>query len=105
MRAFAAVLVMALMAQTTPARRGQVTVINPTADERPSETVTLSSVDLQRVLAVKDIRLVHVADQAGADVLTQAIDRDDDGTFDEVIFQTDLSPSQTKRFALTVGER
>jgi pectinesterase len=105
MRAFAAVLVMALMAQTAPARRVQVTVINPTADERPSETITLSSAELERALGVTDVRLVHVADQAGTDLLTQAIDRDDDGTFDEVIFQTDVMPSQTKRFALTVGER
>jgi hypothetical protein len=105
MRAFAAVLVMALMAQTAPAGRVQLTVINPTADERPSETITLSTTELQRTLGVTDVRLVHVADQAGTDLLTQAIDRDDDGTFDEVIFQADVMASQTKRFALTVGER
>ena len=105
MRASVAVLVMTLMAQTAPARRGTVTVVNPTADQRRSETVTMSSADLQRVLGAQDVRLVHVRDETGADLLTQPVDLNDDGTFDEVIFQTDLSAKQTKRFGLTVGER
>jgi hypothetical protein len=105
MRASVALLLAALIAQTAPARRGMVTVINPTADARPEETVTIPAADLQRVLGVQDVRLVHVRDEAGADLLTQPVDLNDDGTFDEVIFQTDLSPAQSKRFELATGDR
>jgi hypothetical protein len=105
MRALTAGLVLALMAQSAASRRGVVTVVNPTADARPSETVTLTTADLQRVLGLKDVRLVHVRDEAGSDLLTQPVDLDDDGTFDEMIFQTDLSAKQTKRFELAAGER
>ena len=86
------------------AQRGQLTVTNPTADARPSETITLTAADLQRVLGAKNLQLVHVQDR-GADLLTQAIDVNDDGTFDELIFQTDLKPREMRRFSLATGER
>ena len=95
----------AMDAQTLPTRRGTVTVTNPTADARPSETVTLSAADLQRALGVSDVRLIHVRDERDADLLTQAVDVNDDGTFDELIFQTDLSPRQSRRFMVGAGER
>ena len=87
------------------AQRGQLTVTNPTSDARPSETITLTAADLQRVLGAKNLQLVHVQDDRGADLLTQAIDVNDDGTFDELIFQTDLKPREMRRFSLATGER
>ena len=91
--------------QAQSARRGQVTVTNPTSDARPSETITLSAADLQRVLGVSNLQLVHVRDDRNADLLTQAVDVNDDGTFDELIFQADLKPSEMRRFTLETGER
>ena len=94
----------ALRAQTST-RAGELTVTNPTADARPSETITLSAPDVMRVLGEKNLQLVHVRDERDADVLTQAIDVNDDGTFDELIFQTDLKSRDVRRVRVTVGER
>ena len=83
-----------------------VTVRNPAAIARAAETIVVSGAELSKVLAVDDLRKVHVRDDAsGQDLLVQAIDQDDDGKFDEVVFQSDLAPSQAKTFTLSVGER
>ena len=83
-----------------------VTVRNPVAIARAAETIVVSAAELSKVLAVDDLRKVHVRDDAsGQDLLVQAIDQDDDGKFDEVVFQSDLAPSQAKTFTLSVGER
>jgi hypothetical protein len=92
-------------AQTISAQRGELTVTNPTADQRPSETITLTAADLLRVVGAKNLQLVHVRDDRGADLLTQAIDGDDNGTFDELIFQTDLKSREMRRFTVATGER
>jgi hypothetical protein len=61
---------------------------------------------LQKVLAVDDIRRVHVGDAGAArELLTQAVDLNDDGKFEEFLFQADLGPGETKTFELSVGER
>ncbi|MGA2483173.1 MAG: DUF4861 family protein [Candidatus Acidiferrales bacterium] len=83
-----------------------VTVRNPIDVARPSETVVLRAADLRRLLTVDDIRRVHVYDQlSGQDLLTQAVDTNDDGVFEELIFQADFAPKETRKFVLVVGER
>jgi hypothetical protein len=83
-----------------------VTVRNPLSVARPAETVVLSVSELQKVLAVDDIRRVHVGDAGAArELLTQAVDLNDDGKFEEFLFQADLGPGETKTFELSVGER
>lgn len=89
-----------------PTIRRTAVVVNPIAVERPSETITLSAGTLIEELQVKDVRTVRVRDgKSGEDLLTQAVDLNDDGTFDEVIFQADLAAGETRRFTLSVGER
>jgi hypothetical protein len=82
-----------------------VTVKNPIDLMRPNETVVLNAGELRHALSVDDIRKVHVRDDAGRDVLTQAVDNNDDGTFDDYIFQTDIGPNAAKTFTLTIGEK
>lgn len=83
-----------------------VTVRNSTDLVRPSETIVLQAADLRRLLAVDDIRRVHVRDErSGQDLLTQAVDINDDEVFEELIFQADFAPRETREFVLTVGER
>jgi hypothetical protein len=90
----------------TQAPAAVVIVTNPLGAPRPGETVELSVADLQRVLTFDDVRKVHVVDEVtGADLLTQAVDLDDDGVFEQLIFQADLAASATRTFALKVGER
>ena len=57
------------------------------------------------LLGADDVRKVQVRDAAGQPVLSQAVDLNDDGKFEQLIFQADFEPRQTKTFTLTVGER
>ncbi len=91
--------------ERTGARTGALTVTNPTADERPSETITLTAADVLQVLGEKNLQLVHVRDDRNADLLTQAVDLNDDGTFDELIFQANVKAREVRRFVVTIGER
>jgi hypothetical protein len=86
--------------------QASVTVRNPINLTRANETVSLQAPLLRRLLSVDDIRRVHVRDpRPGKDLLTQAVDTDGNGTYDELIFQADLAPHETRRFDLSVGER
>jgi len=83
-----------------------VTVRNPVDLRRSSETVVLQVAELRRTLSVDDIRRVHVRDErSGQDLLTQAVDTNDDGVFEEFIFQADFAPKEIRKFVLRVGER
>lgn len=83
-----------------------VTVANPIDLPRPSETIVLALPDIKRVLPFEDPHTIHARDdRTGQDLLTQIVDLDDDGTFEQFLFQTDLGPKETKRFTLTLGER
>ena len=82
-----------------------VMVKNPIDLARSSETVVLDAAELRRILGVKDVRRVHVRDaRSSQDLLVQAVDLNDDGTQDQLLFQTDIGPSETRKFVLTVGE-
>lgn len=96
-----------LVAQATSSPPGvTVTVTNPDDAARPSETIVLSAAEVQHAVPVKDLRTIHVKDdRSGADLLTQAVDTNDDGTFDELIFQADLGAREARRFTLTPGAR
>lgn len=83
-----------------------ITVRNPIDVARTSETISLDAADLKQNLSVDDIRRVHVRDEkSGQELLTQAVDDDGDGKYDELLFQTDLAPNETRKFDLTVGQR
>src|SRR5215469_4992710 len=82
-----------------------VSVRNPSPLARKNETVSVSAKDLKRVLQFDDIRRIQVRDPlSGKDLLTQAVD-DGNGIYDELIFQTDLAPDETRKFEFRVGER
>lgn len=106
MRAYIALAGLALAAQSAAPVQRTITVVNPAAVARPSETISVRAADLLAALSVKDVRDVQVRDtRAGRDLLTQAVDNDDDGTFDELIFQADLEPKETRTFTATAGTR
>ena len=83
-----------------------VTVKNSLDIARPSETIVLTASAIRGAMAVDDLRTVHVGDaSAGNEVLAQPIDLNDDGVFDEVVFQADIGPRATRTFTLSVGAR
>jgi len=82
-----------------------VTVRNPLDIARPSETIVLDAGQLRSLLAVDDVRKVHVRPEgADSDLAVQAIDTNDDGVYEQFLFQADFAPRQTRVFQLTVGE-
>lgn len=83
-----------------------MTVKNPINVNRTSETIVLNADQLRNSLKVDDVRKIHIRDDAsGKDVFTQAVDNNDDGKFDDYIFQTDIGPNASKTFTLSVGTR
>jgi len=97
-----------LLAALLPAQAPQaaVTVRNPIDLARPAESVVVRRADVRRVLGVDDLRKVHVRDSTTRqELLVQAIDVNDDGTFEELLFQADFAPRETRRFTLTAGEQ
>jgi hypothetical protein len=95
-----------LLAQVTPPPGRSLSIANPTDVSRPSETIVLGAADVMNAVPVKDLRTIHVRDaRTGADLLTQAVDVNDDGTFDQLIFQVDLAPRETRTLTLFSGAR
>ena len=83
-----------------------VTVRNPIDIARPNETIVLDAAQLRTLLAVDDVRKVHIrAEGSGQDLLVQAVDTNDDGVFEQLLFQADFAPKQTRVFELIVGAR
>jgi hypothetical protein len=106
--ALALILCAVFLAVPIPAQAPQATITarNPIDLARPGETVVLQRADIRRALAVDDLRKVHVRDAAtGQELLAQAVDVNDDGVFEELVFQADFAPRQTRRFALAAGEQ
>lgn len=107
---FAALSLVALAATSLAPRAAAptatLTLRNPIAVARPSETVVVQAAELRKVLGVEDVRAIRVRDEAtGRDLLTQAVDLDDNGSWDELLFQLDLEPTQTRTLTLTPAER
>jgi hypothetical protein len=86
---------------------GAVVTITNTLDlARPSETLVLAGAVIRKAMPVEDLRTVHVTDDAsGKEIVAQPVDLNDDGVFDEVVFQADIAPKAARSFSLSVGPR
>jgi hypothetical protein len=82
-----------------------VEVQNPLTVERKHETVAVDRKELAQLAPSADFKALVVTDAKGALVLSQVVDMDGDDEPDELVFQTDLKPSETKTFKLRAGPR
>ena len=99
-------LLLILFPALAAATGATVTVRNPIDIARPNETIVLDAAQLRTLLAVDDVRKVHVrAEGSEQDLLVQAVDTNDDGVFEQLLFQADFAPKQTRVFELTIGAR
>ena len=106
MRTYLFGLALSLVSSLAAAPGAAVTVRNPIDLARPAETIVLSAAELRTMLAVDDVRKIHVrAEGSDKDLLIQAVDTNDDGKYEEFLFQADFAPRQTRVFLLTVGDR
>jgi len=85
--------------------RVSVTLVNPLAAPRPSETVVVTRAELFKVAPSFDITKALVVDAQGAPVLSQLVDMDGDEAPDQLVFQTNLGARETKTFELRLGQR
>jgi Domain of unknown function (DUF4861) len=81
-----------------------VKAVNKLSLSRPSQTIELTAKDMAP-LGEKDLNRIHVKDAAGKDLLCQAVDTDGDYTPDQVIFQADFAPGESKTFTVYVGDK
>jgi len=83
-----------------------VTVRNTLDIARPDETVSLTGAAIRKAMPVEDLRTVRVTDDAsGKEIVAQPVDLNDDGVFDDVIFQVGLAPRAARTFTLSAGAR
>src|SRR5215203_6190112 len=83
-----------------------VTAVNKLNLARKSETLELTAQALAP-LAEKDLMKLHVQDNSGKEVLSQAVDTDYDDYHkpDILIFQSDFAPNESKTFTITAGKK
>jgi hypothetical protein len=74
---------------------------------RPSETVVLPLKGALAALTPADPRqALRVRDgRSGAELLSQAVDTDGDYSPDELVFQSDFGPGETRTFVVTAGPK
>jgi hypothetical protein len=92
-------------AGATPADRVAVTLVNPLAAARPHETIAVAASALAKVVPGFDVKQALVTDAKGAAVLSQVVDEDGDEVPDELVFQADFGPRETKTFQVITGKR
>ncbi|HKJ45409.1 MAG TPA: DUF4861 family protein [Balneolales bacterium] len=86
------------------ARYLTVTAVNKLKFGRVNQTITLNENQLSGLGKV-DLNNLHVKDAAGRELLCQAVDSDGDYHPDEIIFQADFAPHQTRHFVVYIGKR
>jgi hypothetical protein len=97
-----------LLAALTANAAGQLTVtaVNHLDFARPAQTLELSAQQLAP-LGEPDLEKIHVRDAGGRELICQAVDTDYDPYHkpDEVIFQADFGPGETKNFTVVTGKK
>lgn len=82
-----------------------VTVSNPLQVARERETLSVDASSVERSFPYFDLDKVVVVDASGAPVLSQLLDVDGVDGAEQLVFQTDLGPGETKTFKLRQGAR
>ena len=80
-----------------------VEVRNELDSARLTETVELDWNDLKTRLPEIGTGAVGVEDSGGIELPCQAVDEDGDGVTDDLVFQCDFNPGESKRFRVLIG--
>ncbi|MFL5562082.1 MAG: DUF4861 family protein [Gemmatimonadaceae bacterium] len=87
-----------------PAPAVSIIAENPLAIERRDETITVPLADIRTRLGAVDAGTVRVRDVSSqAELVSQVVDDDGDGTPDGIIFQSTFQPGETRRFVIERG--
>jgi hypothetical protein len=82
-----------------------VKVQNPLPVARPSETVSITLVELRKLAPTLDAAKLVVLDDKRQPIVSQLVDADGDDVPDEVVFQADLAAKEGKTFTVEAGTR
>jgi len=88
-----------LLVHTTQAQEAVVSVSNPASFDRPLETIELSRADLNMRMHLLTADSVAVLEH-GKEIVSQLIDLNGDGLWDELVFQSGLTKHQRKQFTI-----
>lgn len=78
-----------------------VTAINKLEIARSDETILLKRNELKKYLSSILPEFIQIVEQnSGKILVSQTVDSDNDGSFDELIFQSDFAPGETKNFVI-----
>src|ERR1022692_2185478 len=99
-------LLVALPAFCLGANQLSIKAVNKLQTVRPNQTMEISAKDLAS-LGESNLEKIHVRDAAGRELLCQAVDTDYDDYHkpDQVIFQADFAPGETKTFTISAGRK
>jgi unsaturated rhamnogalacturonyl hydrolase len=90
---------------TAPLAALVIEVKNPLDAARNAETISLNLAEARKRLPSLQTAKIVVQSDNGASVLSQLVDTDGDTKPDELVFQTDLTPGESKHFTLSEGIR
>jgi len=82
-----------------------VKVQNPLSAARLAETVSVTIADLRKHAPSLDPAKLLVSDDKNKPVLSQLVDADGDDNPDELVFQTDFGPKESRTFMVELGVR
>lgn len=88
-----------------PSKLVTITLTNPVAAKRHAETIALSLDELLKIAPTLDPTKTMIVDRAGKQVLSQLVDSNGDEKPDQIVFQTDLGPSESKTFGVAIADR
>jgi len=95
----------AAAAKAANANLARVTATSPSAFARPRETLAISGVEIAKLVPGFELKKALVVDTGGRPVLSQLVDMNGDDEPDELVFQADLAPHESKQFYVRAGER
>ena len=72
---------------------------------RPEEMVEVPAASLAPIAKPADLAKLRVRDDAGRELIAQAVDSDGDAAFDQLVFLADFAPGQSRTFVIAPGER
>ncbi|PAP75402.1 DUF4861 family protein [Rubrivirga marina] len=93
-------LTLALLASAAASAQPAVTVTveNPTTTARPDEVVEVDWAALADALPALSVNAVRAVDASGAELVSQPLDIDQDGTPEHLLVLTSLWPNETRSF-------
>jgi unsaturated rhamnogalacturonyl hydrolase len=82
-----------------------IRVANPLRLPRASESIAVQLGQLRSLVPFLDQRNIVVTDEARTAIVSQLVDTDGDEKPDELVFQADFAPGETKTFSVMAGHR